>query len=566
MAKAVSKPAARRKAAEPAVKQVAKRQVAEVVAKPVAKHKVAKAVAKPVKTRRKAESVVAAEVELTAAVPAAEFALAAEFASTAELTIEQWIAEQAAELAREHEAAEPAFRPVAEQWAAEPVADVPVAEPVAEPIVERGTTYLPAEVIAEQVAAAAAPVAEPDASDSLFKPFVERRTTIKSLLERRLADPSAKERRKSDSLARECAANAAAQAPSLAAAAKERRIAAAAAAAREGGAAEPAAEPFVERRVADRRADRGGESVESEFRVREQQNLFNETALWMRKGGTALLGMNLLIAIAVLVLWHARSSQTPELSEMQKATMAEMRRATAASEVAAYASCLGSQTAQSILSQMKAGGAGSRIAPNGNGVPATAAARAQAAQIEFDVEKSTSVNVHVPVLFHLGIENIGKSSALNTKVWGAVKVVDSGKEPDFKYDEVALSKAAISATDPTAKLVLYSADDAGMVVPLNDATFERVSSGSAYVVAYGKVVYEDIFGTRHWAVFCHNITEPAGAGKHFNKCSSYNSSGVSEVAGQSIQASIAPSVPNAPQSAAMTLPEIACQLPKQEKN
>jgi hypothetical protein len=515
-----------------------------------------------VKKSRKAEPVVAAAVEPAAAAPAGE------------ITIEQWIAEQAVELAREHEAAEPAFRPVVVQWtaepAAEPVADEPVAEPVAEPIVERGTTYLPAEVVAEQVAAAVAPVAEPDASESLFRPFVERRTTIKSLLERRLADPSAKERRKSDSLAKEYAAKAAAEAPSLAAAAKERRIAAAAAAGREGGTAEsgtePAGEPFVERRVAERRADRGGESVESEFRVREQQNLFNETAVWMRKGGTALIGLNVLIMIAVLVLWHAHSSQAPELSEMQKATMAEMRRATAASEVAAYASCLGSQTAQSILSQMKAGGAGSRIAPSGNGSQAIAAARAQAAQIEFDVEKNTSVNVHVPVLFHLGIENIGKSSALNTKVWGEVKVVDSGKEPDFKYDDVALSKAAISATDPTAKIVLYSADDAGMVVPLNDATYQRVSSGSAYIVAYGKVVYEDIFGGRHWAVFCHNITEPAGAGKHRDKCASYNSSGVSEAPGQSMLASTAPSAPNAPQSASMSLPEIACQLPKQEKN
>ena len=65
-------------------------------------------------------------------------------------------------------------------------------------------------------------------------------------------------------------------------------------------------------------------------------------------------------------------------------------------------------------------------------------------QIEFDLEKTTSMNVHVPVLFHVGIQNVGNGSALNAKVWGEVKVLDATKDPDFKYDEAALTKKSIS--------------------------------------------------------------------------------------------------------------------------
>jgi hypothetical protein len=540
VAEVVAKPVVKRKAAKAVVKPAVKRKVAAVVTKPAAKRKVAEVVAKPVKKRRKADSPETAEVEQTVEVPVVE------------PVVEYWVAESGLEPVGEPWTGEPQVEPTIEDW---------VANSRIEDIVE-----LAVEPVETQEAAEATTEMENENADSLFKPFIERRVTIRSFLERRLMDPSAKERRVSDSLARECAAEAATNQPRIAAAARERKtkiaadakeLKAANAAAGDGNTADPAVYPFAERRVADRRA---GAGIEAELRVREQQNLFNETALWLRKGGTALIGLNVLIVLAVLVLWRTHSSQAPDMTEMQKATMAEMRRATAASEVAAYASCLGSQTAQSILMQMKAGSLGGRIAPSGNGAPAIAATREQAAQIEFDVEKTTNVNVHIPVLFHLGVENIGKSSALNTKVWGAVKVLDSGKEPNFKYSEVALSKAAISPSDPTAKVVLYSADDSGLVVPLNEATMQRVNSGEAYVVAYGKVVYEDIFGARHWAVFCHNITEPAGTGRHSNKCMAYNSTGVSDVPGRPVETSVAP------QSAAMKLPEIACQLPKQEKN
>jgi hypothetical protein len=536
---AAAKPVAKRRAAKPDVKikikPAAKRKVAKVAAKPTAKRKVTETRVKP-KESLKVDLAAMAEVKQQA---------------VAEIVAEPW-------------SITPEFESLSSQWSTdasiEPVVDVLVGTPVdgwgthieSEPAADFGATYSAVDSVAEHMAAEAAPEAQHNNADTLFKPFVERRMTIKSLLERRLADPSAKERRVAASLARECEAAAAANAPAIAAAAKERKVKIAAAA--KESAANPATPPFVERRAADRRS---GWGVETDMRVRAQQNLFNETALWMRKGGVALIALNVLLVLAVLFLWHSHSTQAPAMTEIQKAMMTEMRRATAASEVAAYASCLGSQTARSMMLQMK--GPSTRVLQVGNELQATTTTLAQAAQIEFDVEKNTSVSVHVPVLFHLGIQNIGKSSALNTKVWGAVKVLDSGKEPDFRYSDVALSKATIAPSDPAAKVVLYSADDAGLVVPVNDAMMQRVKSGDAYVVAYGKVVYEDIFGTRHWAVFCHNITEPAGAAKNSNKCMAYNSTGVSDTPSRPLR------MP-APQNASMTLPEIACELPKHEKN
>jgi hypothetical protein len=577
---------AKRPATKTAVKAPLKPRATEVVAKPVAKRKVAQPtsqkplkrlateiVAKPAK-KRKANSVAKSEVESIAAPQVFEPMLEAMVELVAEEpAMVEPVVEPAAEFwnwSADIESVEPTFKPMADQWIAgrevESVVDLLTTAPVVEPIETMEpfeTVTPPAESIAEQEAPSTAPESEPNAADSLFKPFVERRVTLKSLLERRLADPSAKERRSSDFLAKDYAAARAAERPAIAAAAKERRTRFAADAA-DLKTADPAANEvnaapaFVDRRVADRRASGG---VEADLRVRAQQNLFNETAVWMRKGGAVLIGLNVLLVIAVLILWHTRSSQGSEMTEMQKATMAEMRRATAASEVAAYASCLGSQTARSIMMQMKGGAVEQRLAApsSGSALQTISATEAQAAQIQFNVEKTTSVDVHVPVLFHLAIENVGKSPALNAKVWGAVKVLDSSQEPDFKLAEPALSKEAIAPGDP-AKVILYSADSSGLVIPLNDATYQQVKSGAAYVVAYGRVVYTDIFGVRHWAEFCHNITEPAGAGKHLNKCAAYNGAGVIDPIARPSR------LPMPSQNASMTLPEISCQLPKQEKN
>jgi len=270
-----------------------------------------------------------------------------------------------------------------------------------------------------------------------------------------------------------------------------------------------------------------------------------------------------LIVVAVLVLWRAHPSQSPEMKEIQKASaaqIAEMRRVTAASEMAAYAACLGSQTARSLLLEMKAGGTEQRVSLVKNGMRVVGDTEGEAPQIEFDLEKTTSMNVHVPVLFHVGIQNVGSGSALNAKVWGEVKVLDSAKDPDFKYDEVALTKRSISPKEPPTKVVLYTTD-AGMVVPLKEAEFQQVNAGEAYIVTYGRMVYEDVSGVKHWAEFCHYITEPAGVKSHASKCSAYNGAGVVE----GTEKLSAPKQQR-PMNASMTLPEIACVLPKEEKN
>jgi hypothetical protein len=360
------------------------------------------------------------------------------------------------------------------------------------------------------------------------KPFVERRVATKSLLERRLVDPSAKERRKTDLANKKLAEEQEAQA-----------------------AAAVVPEPRASQRATPKAAR--ASAVEAELRAHERQNWLNETALWARKGGAVLIGLNLLTVIAVLVLWRVHSSQLTEMTEMRNATLNEMRRATAASGEAAYAACIGNQTVRNMLLQMKPNSAAARSLAASNPLPQPATASPDAAQVVFDVEKSTGVSVNMPVLFHLGLQNVGKSAALNAKVWGAVRVIDAGQEPDFKYDELSLDKASISPGEGEAKLVLYTTSEGG-VAPLTDAQYQRVKSGAAYVVAYGRAYYKDVYGVRHWAEFCHAITP---AGSRSGKCSGYNGSGITDAAEQRSPAM---------QSASVTVPEIACELPKEEKN
>jgi hypothetical protein len=293
--------------------------------------------------------------------------------------------------------------------------------------------------------------------------------------------------------------------------------------------------------------------VEDHFRTREHLNRFNETAIWMRTGGTVLIGVNLLTLIAFFILGRIPATQ---LKEMQKAT--------AASSEAAYAACLGAQTARNMLQELKAERGQPRQWSSGDASQAAGTAHPQAAQIALDVEKSTDMSPHIPVLFHFKLQNIGESSALNTKVWGAVKVLDLGKEPDFSYDGISLTKAAVSPNDPAAKVITYT-EDAGQVAPLTDAEFQQVNSGAAYVVAYGRVVYQDVFGATHWAQFCHEINKPAGAHNQSSKCLAYNAAGDSyRMEKTDMQhASLAQ---NAVENAAVTLPEIACRVPKDQAN
>jgi hypothetical protein len=419
----------------------------------------------------------------------------------------------------------------------------------------------------KEAAVAIASAKEDQAAEPLTYPAVERRKTIRSLFERRLADPSAKERRASELLGNEAAV----QRPKLGSSTKQRTDETAADVAKVGvksklandtretdRTSEPAAAPTS----ADPHSNLGRVPLESAFAASEQRNMYNQTAVWMRRAGAVLIGLNALILLVALFVWRSHSSQQAEIKAMQKANaaaMAEAKRATAASEGAEYVSCLGSQTAQSILMQIRSGSA--HPSPIGSAARTTAA-RAQAAQIEFDAEKEKTIglNVHMPVLFHLGIENIGKSSALNANVWGEVKVLDSNKQPNFKYDQAVLTKEAIAPTDSETNLVLYTTH-AGLVEPLTEDEFRRVNSGSAYVVAYGKVEYDDVYGARHWAVFCHAVTEPVGTGTRFRKCQSYNNTGVTQSAEQPV------STPNGPQNiASLTLPAVACSISKQEKN
>ena len=203
----------------------------------------------------------------------------------------------------------------------------------------------------------------------------------------------------------------------------------------------------------------------------------------------------------------------------------EMKGSTKAAQDATYVACVGAQIARKSLFDAESGGADTHNLTVGSITQAAAVTRASAARVDFFRAKVTA-NIHEnqPITIPLGIENVGQSEALKVHVQSQVRLVEAGTEADFTYSRPAMNyedTGALFQGDGSTLTFKSRAD--GQDIVLSKQDFLRLQESTAYVIAYGKVDYQNIFGVPHWATFCLQFTvNDVNPSKH-QKCASYNS-------------------------------------------
>ena len=114
-------------------------------------------------------------------------------------------------------------------------------------------------------------------------------------------------------------------------------------------------------------------------------------------------------------------------------------------------------------------------------------------------------------------QNFGKTPAriVEGKAIGTIR--KQGEDPDF-YAEIKPPYTALHSpvlfpkiTEPVVLPVVYYFAD--QPVPVSS---QEIADGKSYVVAYGQLTFNDIFGEPHWTHFCVSYPIPT------KKCVQYN--------------------------------------------
>jgi len=135
--------------------------------------------------------------------------------------------------------------------------------------------------------------------------------------------------------------------------------------------------------------------------------------------------------------------------------------------------------------------------------------------------------ISVPIQF----KNTGKTPAKKFQGHVVVTVLDAGQEPWFDYTSKTVPRTfmEIGTIFPNAPLDLSF--KAGKrqggekkVIDVTPSIREQITRGDLYILVYGNITYDDIFGASHWMKFCQfngghlDISTP----KTYKKCSDYN--------------------------------------------
>ena len=323
--------------------------------------------------------------------------------------------------------------------------------------------------------------------------FVERRVESVSLLERRLADPGARERRQSARTAQAEGVTPASAGRSKSLWERMRRLAPG-----ETSGVRAAPEAFAPVGSVGVRADR---------------------PRGLMVLGAVLLVLQGLVLLAVIRLGRAHAAEMRELGSAV-ATSREIAQSVRTIEDAR----MRMESVRPLGGSLQPG-ALQAVAVDVPARQSAAVAAAAPARLVFSLEKTAEVAAHLPVLFHFSVRNRGGGPASGVRVWSAVKLVEVGEPLEFDYGQPILERDELAADAPPARVIPYTRS-AGEVAPLREEEVARVRSGSAYLVAYGRAVWQDGAGGRHWAQFCTRLTQPAEAPAEPNRCAAYTLRGV----------------------------------------
>ena len=150
------------------------------------------------------------------------------------------------------------------------------------------------------------------------------------------------------------------------------------------------------------------------------------------------------------------------------------------------------------------------------------------------VDQRAWVSVVVPPSFPLEgssipasiqIANTGKTPAKDVEGDIVATVLKKGEEPSFDlstgHPHNKLYAGAIFPNAPintTIAIVRYGALTPETVV-LTPELRQQIANGESFVILYGRITYDDVFGASHWTAFC---TGSGSAMGDLRKCLTYN--------------------------------------------
>ena len=135
-----------------------------------------------------------------------------------------------------------------------------------------------------------------------------------------------------------------------------------------------------------------------------------------------------------------------------------------------------------------------------------------------------------PVSYQIAFTNTGKTPASVVDAIVRAQIIESGKDPDFRYPQGTSDSYVVGELVPNneEQPAYLQARNAGSPIILTTYQVERIRAGLDYIAVYGNVTYRDIAG-QHWMKFCRAAyTGERKKGKTPNKCGQYNTSGDGE--------------------------------------
>lgn len=134
------------------------------------------------------------------------------------------------------------------------------------------------------------------------------------------------------------------------------------------------------------------------------------------------------------------------------------------------------------------------------------------------VDQRAWVSIVIPTTFPLNgssipiviqIQNTGKTPATGVEGNYIATVLKRGEKlalDDFRIGH-AHNKLYVGALFPnspvpmTSVVVRYGPSISESIVP-DDALRQDIANGNRFIIFYGKITYNDVFGARHWTQFC----------------------------------------------------------------
>jgi hypothetical protein len=130
------------------------------------------------------------------------------------------------------------------------------------------------------------------------------------------------------------------------------------------------------------------------------------------------------------------------------------------------------------------------------------------------------------VVYH----NSGKTPARNLFGIAVSDPVPAGKSPDFSYvhDRLVHGGMIPPNGDYSSPIFTGRSKSTGKYSPLDQPAIDELTSGRLRVYTHGRIVYDDIFGCRHWLTFCYFFNPEVNS---FSVCATHNDTGDIQIEG-----------------------------------